>query len=51
MMLEFLGYPDAAHAVVAAIECLLADPSAPRTGDIGGRATTVDVGKAIAALL
>ena len=51
MMLEFLGYPDAAHAVVAAIEQLLADPSAPRTGDIGGRATTAEVGKAIAALL
>jgi tartrate dehydrogenase/decarboxylase/D-malate dehydrogenase len=51
MMLEFLGHPDAAHAVVGAIERLLADPSAPRTGDIGGRATTVEVGRAIAALL
>jgi len=50
-MLEFLGYPEAARAVVAAIERVLADPSAPRTGDIGGRATTVEVGKAIAALL
>jgi tartrate dehydrogenase/decarboxylase/D-malate dehydrogenase len=51
LMLEFLGYPEAARAVVAAIERVLADPSAPRTGDIGGRATTVEVGKAIAALL
>ena len=36
-------------AIVAAIERVLADPSAPRTPDIGGTATTVDVGKAIAA--
>ena len=49
MMLEHLGHPDAAAAIVAAIERVLADPSAPRTPDIGGKATTVDVGKAIAA--
>ncbi len=51
MMLEFLGHPDAARAVVSAIERALADPSAPRTGDIGGRANTVAVGKAIAAMI
>jgi tartrate dehydrogenase/decarboxylase / D-malate dehydrogenase len=51
LMLDFLGYPDAARAVVTAIERLLADPAAPRTGDIGGRAGTTDVGKAIAALI
>ena len=31
LMLEFLGHPDAARAIVAAIERVLADPSAPRT--------------------
>jgi tartrate dehydrogenase/decarboxylase/D-malate dehydrogenase len=51
MMLEHLGHADAAAAIVAAIERVLADPSAPRTPDIGGKATTVDVGKAIAAAL
>jgi tartrate dehydrogenase/decarboxylase/D-malate dehydrogenase len=51
LMLEFLGYPEASQAVVAAIERLLADPAAPRTGDIGGRASTAEVGKALAALL
>ena len=51
MMLEFLGYPDAARAIVGAIERALADERAPRTRDIGGKAGTVEVGKAIAALL
>lgn len=49
LLLEFLGYPSAAAAVVAAIERMLADPGAPRTPDLGGRATTQDVGRAIAA--
>jgi tartrate dehydrogenase/decarboxylase/D-malate dehydrogenase len=48
LMLDHLGHADAAAAVVQAIERVLADPSAPRTGDIGGRAKTVDVGRAIA---
>jgi hypothetical protein len=51
LMLEHLGHADAAAAVVGAIERVLADPSAPRTPDIGGKATTVDVGRAIAATL
>ena len=51
MMLEFLGYADAARAIVAAIERVLADERAPRTRDIGGRAGTVEMGKAIAALI
>ena len=51
MMLEFLGYPDAARAIVGAIERVLADERAPRTRDIGGKAGTVEVGKAIAALI
>jgi tartrate dehydrogenase/decarboxylase/D-malate dehydrogenase len=49
LMLEHLGHRDAAAALVGAIERVLADPSAPRTPDIGGKATTVDVGRAIAA--
>ncbi len=51
LMLDFLGYAQAGSAIVRAIEQLLADPTAPRTGDIGGRATTAEVGKAIAALI
>ena len=51
LMLEHLGHAEAAKAVVAAIERVLADPSAPRTPDIGGKATTSDVGKAIAAAI
>jgi tartrate dehydrogenase/decarboxylase/D-malate dehydrogenase len=49
LMLDFLGHRDAARAVVAAIERVLADPKAPRTPDIGGRATTTELGRAIAA--
>ena len=51
LMLEHLGHAEAAKAVVAAIERVLADPSAPRTRDIGGSARTSDVGKAIAAAI
>src|SRR5678815_3878038 len=50
MMLEFLGHPEAARAIVAAIERALADPTAPRTPDIGGRASTTELGAALAAL-
>jgi tartrate dehydrogenase/decarboxylase/D-malate dehydrogenase len=52
MMLEFLGCKPAHDAVLAAIEKVLAPHSgAPRTADIGGSASTQDVGKAIAAAL
>jgi tartrate dehydrogenase/decarboxylase/D-malate dehydrogenase len=51
LMLEHLGHADAAKAVVAAIERVLADPKAPRTPDVGGKAGTSDVGKAIAAAI
>ena len=47
MMLDFLGHRDAHDAVLAAIEALLADPQAPRTRDLGGKANTQDVGKAL----
>jgi tartrate dehydrogenase/decarboxylase/D-malate dehydrogenase len=46
MMLEHLGHHDAAAAVLAAIEKVL--QSGPRTRDIGGSASTDEVGKAIA---
>jgi len=51
LMLDFLGHKDAADAIVSAIERALADPKTPRTADVGGRATTAEAGKAIAALL
>jgi tartrate dehydrogenase/decarboxylase/D-malate dehydrogenase len=50
LMLDWLGQKDAAAAVVRAIEAALeAGPkNAPLTRDIGGTATTVELGKAIA---
>jgi tartrate dehydrogenase/decarboxylase/D-malate dehydrogenase len=51
LMLDHLGHADAAAAIVRAIENVLADPAAPRTPDIGGKATTVELGRAIAAAL
>jgi tartrate dehydrogenase/decarboxylase/D-malate dehydrogenase len=49
-MLDWLGHREAADAVVAAIERVLAagPKHAPLTRDIGGTANTVDLGKAIA---
>jgi len=48
LMLDFLGHRDAHDAILSAIEASLADPHAPRTADLGGRAGTSDVGQAIA---
>lgn len=48
-MLDFLGYPQASEAVVKAIETVLAE--GPRTRDMKGTASTVDVGNAIASLI
>ncbi|MNR41034.1 D-malate dehydrogenase [decarboxylating] [compost metagenome] len=48
-MLDFLGYPEASAAVVKAIETVLAE--GPRTRDMKGNASTVDVGNAIASLI
>ena len=52
LLLDFLGYRAAHDAVVAAIEAVL-DPAAggPKTGDLGGTASTEDVGRAIASAL
>jgi tartrate dehydrogenase/decarboxylase/D-malate dehydrogenase len=47
MMLDHLGEADAARAIVGAIEALLRE-SGPRTRDMGGQASTVDVGRALA---
>ena len=47
MMLDFLGEKDSAKILDAAINQVLADPSASRTPDIGGRATTSEAGDAI----
>ncbi len=49
MMLEHLGHPAAAAAIVGAIEKVLTD--GPRTRDMGGTASTAELGKAIAAAL
>jgi tartrate dehydrogenase/decarboxylase/D-malate dehydrogenase len=52
MMLDYLGYKNAHDAVLAAIEKVL-DPQngAPLTLDMGGAASTKDVGLAIAGAL
>jgi tartrate dehydrogenase/decarboxylase/D-malate dehydrogenase len=46
MMLDHLGYPQAHDAIVKAIETVT--EHGPRTPDMGGQATTTDVGRAIA---
>jgi tartrate dehydrogenase/decarboxylase/D-malate dehydrogenase len=49
MMLNHLGHPDAAAAIERAIETVLLE--GPRTPDLGGNATTEELGKAIAGVL
>jgi tartrate dehydrogenase/decarboxylase/D-malate dehydrogenase len=49
LMLDFLGHRQAHDAIVHAIEQVLRD--GPRTRDLGGSASTVEVGKAIAQAL
>ena len=49
MMLEHLGHPDAAAVVMRAIETVLAE--GPLTPDMGGKAKTIDVGKAVASAI
>jgi len=48
MLLEHLGHPDAAAAIMAAIERVLLQPR-HLTPDMGGKATTEALGRAIAA--
>lgn len=49
MMLDHLGHKDAADAIVRAIELVLEE--GPKTADLGGKASTQEVGKAIAEAL
>jgi tartrate dehydrogenase/decarboxylase/D-malate dehydrogenase len=46
LMLDFLGHRDAHDAIVGAIEHVLRE--GPRTRDLGGAASTIEVGRAIA---
>jgi len=50
MMLEHLGHADAANAVVSAIERVVKDGSV-KTRDLGGKASTVEMGAAVASLI
>ncbi len=49
MMLDFLGHRDAHDAMLRAIEAVLRD--GPRTPDLGGTASTTQLGEALAALV
>ncbi|HSW06706.1 tartrate dehydrogenase [Aquabacterium sp.] len=49
MMLDFLGHREAHDAIVKAIEKVLID--GPRTGDLGGTASTTEMGEAVAKLV
>ena len=49
LMLQFLGYPEAHDVILGAIERVLRE--GPRTRDLGGSATTVEAGKAVARLV
>src|SRR5579859_5370725 len=51
MMLDHLGESVAAAAIESAIARVLADPRAPKTPDLGGKAKTHELGDAIAAAL
>jgi len=49
LMLDFLGHREAHDAIVRAIEQVLRE--GPRTRDLGGSASTVEIGKAVASLV
>lgn len=50
LMLDFLGHRDAHDALMTAIEAVLEPASqAPKTRDLGGTASTSDLGRAVAA--
>ena len=50
MMLDHLGEPEAAKAMVSAVEKVLAEEKL-RTRDLGGKANTVACGKAVVDML
>ena len=47
MMLDHLGQPEAGAAILEAVQNVLKDPSSPKTPDMGGKATTSELGQAI----
>ena len=47
MMLEHHGYQEAAHEIVRAIEEVISE-GGPKTPDLGGQASTKELGQAIA---
>ena len=49
MMLDHLGCPEAGAAIVKAIENVLQE--GPKTPDLGGKANTADLGKAVTEML
>ncbi len=49
LMLDFLGHREAHDVILQAIETVLAQ--GPRTADLGGKASTAEMGEAIAALV
>ncbi|MDA0661256.1 MAG: tartrate dehydrogenase [Proteobacteria bacterium] len=51
LMLEHVGAPKAGAAIYNAIEAVLSDPTAPKTRDMGGKATTSELGDAIVAAI
>jgi tartrate dehydrogenase/decarboxylase / D-malate dehydrogenase len=51
MMLDHLGEPEAARTVLHAIETILSAPNRRLTPDLGGDATTTELGTAIASAI
>ena len=51
LMLEHVGAPKAGAAIYNAIEAVLSDPNAPKTRDMGGNASTSELGDAIVAAI
>ena len=47
MMLDHLGETEGAALIMAALESVLSDPTTPRTPDLGGKASTQELGGAI----
>jgi tartrate dehydrogenase/decarboxylase/D-malate dehydrogenase len=47
MMLDFMGHSELGELVMHAIECTLSDQQAPRPLDLGGTASTSQMGDAV----
>jgi tartrate dehydrogenase/decarboxylase/D-malate dehydrogenase len=48
MMLDHLGEPEAGQCIIQAIESVLMSENAPLTPDLGGKASTAELGGSIA---